>query len=161
MLAPLSDLDGTLVMSCVASTVMCIPRSYGYAVHVREGVKSIAVYFRSMKIISSRHTRELGKLVAQPDMFDVPAIQEVFVDHVHNQLSLCEQSRGTAASESNNATTGPGFSKEASAVPGNSSKHNIDCWTLAKLVFVAIGTLLTNFPKGEFKKIGQKSIRFS
>ena len=41
----------------------------------------------------------MEEMVAQPDMFDIPAIQEVFVDQVCNQLSLCALARGTVASE--------------------------------------------------------------
>ena len=40
-------------------------------------------------------------MVAQPDIFDIPAIQEVFLDQVCNQLSLCALARGTVVSESN------------------------------------------------------------
>ena len=49
--------------------------------------------------------QELEKLAAQSDKFDEAAFQKVFVDQVCNQLILCEQSRGTVASDSNNATT--------------------------------------------------------
>ena len=95
-------------MNCEAFVLMCIPSS---AVHVREGVKASDDHAGHCRIPQVHEDQlfntyqELEKLVAQSDMFDEPAIQKVFVDQVCNQLILCEQSRGTEASDSNIATT--------------------------------------------------------
>ena len=87
--------------------------SYEYAVHVKEGVKASDVHAGHCHThVPQVHEnqlfnayQELEKLAAQSDRFDEAAFQKVFVDQVCNQLILCEQSRGTVASDSNNATT--------------------------------------------------------
>ena len=114
LLAPLSDLDHTLRDELrLLRTDVYTFLSYGYAVHVKEGVKASDEHAGHCHIhVPQVHEnqlfnayQELEKLAAQSDRFDEAAFQKVFVDQVCNQLILCEQSRGTVASDSNNATT--------------------------------------------------------
>ncbi|KAL5486772.1 hypothetical protein EMCRGX_G019295 [Ephydatia muelleri] len=114
LLAPLSDLDHTLRDELrLLRTDVYTFLSYGYAVHVKEGVKASDEHAGHCHIhVPQVHEnqlfnayQELEKLAAQSDRFDEAAFQKVFVDQVCNQLILCEQSRGTVASDSNDATT--------------------------------------------------------
>ena len=114
LLAPLSDLDHTLRDELrLLRTDVYTFLSYGYAVHVKEGVKASDEHTGHCHIhVPQVHEnqlfnayQELEKLAAQSDRFDEAAFQKVFVDQVCNQLILCEQTRGTVASDSNNATT--------------------------------------------------------
>ena len=70
-----------------------------HAEHVREGVKVPEDHAEHCclpqeyedQLFKTYH--EMKEMVAQPNMFDIPAIQEVFVEQVRNQLSLCALAR--------------------------------------------------------------------
>ena len=120
--------------------------------HVREGVKASDDHAGHCRIPQVHEDQlfntyqELEKLVAQSDMFDEPAIQKVFVDQVCNQLILCEQSRGTEASDSNIATThSPVFSLDLAPQrkPNKTSKAggHLEC-SACRSLFLFYGNLI-------------------
>ena len=141
LLAPLSDLDHTLRDELhLLRTDVYTFLSYGYAVNVKEGVKASDEHAGHCHIhVPQVHEnqlfnayQELEKLASQSDRFDEAAFQKVFVDQVCNQLILCEQSGGTVASDSSNATThSPVFSLDLAPQrkPNKTSKAggHLDC----------------------------------
>ena len=95
IIAPLSNTHHTLCneLCHLRSDIL----SYGYAVHVRKGVKAsseeIAEHLHQPQdheaVQLTQHSK-LEELVSQPpDQFDGPAMQEEFVDRVQNQLCCC------------------------------------------------------------------------
>lgn len=114
VLAPLSDVDHTLRnelrgLRSDAYTFL----SYGYAVHVRKGVKAseeTGVHNHQPQEHEAQQFsayQELEELNSLPDLFDEPATQEAFINQVRHQLSLCAEMNGsvTDQSEINGATT--------------------------------------------------------
>ena len=76
------------VMSCMAFAPMCTPSSVMgmHAEHVREGVKVPEDHAEHCCLPQEyedqlfKTYQEMKEMVAQPNMFDIPAIQEVFVE---------------------------------------------------------------------------------
>ncbi|KAL5502924.1 hypothetical protein EMCRGX_G009782 [Ephydatia muelleri] len=109
VLAPLSDVDHTLQVELLGlhSGVFTF-LSYGFAVHVRSGVKASEV-----TVVQSHKPQEheahqfteykkLRELLSQPDLFNEPATQESFINQVRNQLNICANIRGSVTEQGEN-----------------------------------------------------------
>ena len=84
----------------------CTFLSYGYAVHVRKGVKAseeAGVHNHQPQEHEAQQFsayQELEELNSVPDLFDEPATQEAFINKVKHQLSLCAQMSGSVMDQS-------------------------------------------------------------
>ena len=109
VLAPLSDVDHTLRVELLGlrSDVFTF-LSYGFAVHVRSGVKA-----SEDTVVQSQKPQEheahqfteykkLGELLSQPDLFNEPATQESCINQVRNQLNICANIRGSVTEQGEN-----------------------------------------------------------
>ena len=107
VLAPLSDVDPTLRNELRGMrSDACTFLSYGYAVHVRKGVKAseeAGVHNHQPQEHEAQQFsayQELEELNSVPDLFDEPATQEAFINKVKHQLSLCAQMSGSVMNQS-------------------------------------------------------------
>ena len=109
VLAPLSDVDHTLRVELLGlpSDVFTF-LSYGFAVHVRSGVKTsedtVVQNHKPQEHEAHQFTeyKKLGELLSQPDLFNEPATQESFINQVRNQLNICANIRGSVTEQGEN-----------------------------------------------------------
>eukprot|EP00731_Ephydatia_muelleri_P027492 Em0019g365a len=84
----------------------CTFLSYGYAVHVKKGVKAseeAGVHNHQPQEHEAQQFsayQELEELNSVPDLFDEPATQEAFINKVKHQLSFCAQMSGSVMDQS-------------------------------------------------------------
>ena len=114
-LAPLSEIDHALhnELCGLRNNVHTTFLGYGYAMHVRMGVKaSGATEHHCFQPQEQEHDAQqfaeyeaLERLISEPNAFDEPATQQEFVKQVRDQLNHCAQATAAVVEHDNDFAT--------------------------------------------------------